>query len=96
MFKQDITEQGAKLMKMLRVAVNSLNNLEILIPIAKTLGESHMGYGVKEEHYDTVRETLLWPLEQGLGKAFTPDLKNAWLITYTTLATIMIEAGNKN
>ncbi|MEP1384385.1 MAG: globin family protein [Paraglaciecola sp.] len=95
LFKQDITEQGTKLMKMLGVAVNNLNNLEMLIPIVQTLGERHIGYGVKEEHYDTVGEALIWTLEQGLGKDFTPELKDAWLITYTTLATVMIEAANK-
>ncbi|MEP0354724.1 globin family protein [Paraglaciecola sp.] len=95
LFKQDITEQGTKLMKMLGVAVNNLNNLEMLIPIVQTLGERHTGYGVKEEHYDTVGEALIWTLEQGLGKDFTPELKGAWLITYTTLATVMIEAANK-
>ncbi|WP_133468708.1 globin family protein [Paraglaciecola marina] len=95
LFKQDITEQGTKLMKMLGIAVNNLNNLEMLIPMVYTLGERHIGYGVKEEHYDTVGEALIWTLEQALGKAFTPELKDAWLIAYTTLATVMIEAANK-
>jgi len=34
----------------------------------------------------------LWTLEQGLGEEFTPDVKEAWTETYTTLATVMIEA----
>ena len=94
LFKGDITEQGAKLMKMLGIAVNSLKSLESLIPIVQSLGEKHVGYGVKDEHYDTVGDALIWTLEQGLGDAFTPQVKDAWLVTYTTLATVMMEAAN--
>jgi len=31
--------------------------------------------------------------EYYLGDAFTPELKEAWVIAYTTLAGVMIEAS---
>jgi len=33
---------------------------------------------------------LLWTLEQGLGDAFTPETKDAWVAAYTILAETMI------
>jgi nitric oxide dioxygenase len=34
----------------------------------------------------------LWTLEKGLGRAFTPELKEAWATVYAVLATVMIDA----
>jgi hemoglobin-like flavoprotein len=44
---------------------------------------------VKNEHYQTVGAALLWTLEQGLGDAFTPDVRDAWATAYELLATVM-------
>ncbi len=91
-FKGDMKEQGKKLMQMITVAVKGLDNLGELVPAVQKLGERHNGYGVKAEHYDTVGEALLDTLEKGLGEAFTTETKEAWTITYTTLASVMKEA----
>ena len=45
------------------------------------------------EHYEPVGAALLWTLGQGLGDGFTPDVEDAWTITYTALAAAMIEAA---
>jgi nitric oxide dioxygenase len=92
MFKSDITEQGAKLMKMIGMAVNSLTNLDALVPVVENLAVGHVAYGVKDEHYAIVGEALIWTLEQGLGDAFTEEVKEAWLAVYTVLSTTMINA----
>ena len=89
----DMKEQGKKLMTMIGVAVKGLDTLGELVPAVQKLGKSHVGYGVKAEHYDTVGAALLDTLEKGLGEDFTPDTKEAWTITYTTLATVMKEAS---
>ena len=93
LFKGDMTEQGAKLMKMIGVAVAALDNLESVIPAVQASGARHKGYGVKDEDYDTVAEALLWTLGQGLGEAFTDDVRGAWVETYTLLAGTMKEAA---
>ena len=89
----DMKEQGAKLMKMIGVAVNGLSRLDTIVPAVQQLGVRHAGYGVKDEDYDTVAGALLWTLGQGLGDAFTDDLKAAWVEAYTLLATTMKEAA---
>ncbi len=92
LFKSDMTEQGAKLMKMIGIAVRGLNNLDAIVPAVQQLGRNHKGYGVKEEHFAPVASALLWTLEQGLGDAWNEDLKAAWTEAYVILSTTMIDA----
>jgi hemoglobin-like flavoprotein len=89
MFKGEMGEQGRKLMGMISVAVNGLSRIETLVPAIEALGRRHVGYGVRDRHYLTVGEALLWTLEQGLGKDFTPETKQAWIEAYGLLATTM-------
>ena len=93
MFKSDIKEQGKKLMQMITAAVRGLNDLGRLVPVVQDLGRRHVGYGVKDQHYDTVGTALLWTLEKGLGDAFTTEVKEAWTTVYALLATTMKNAA---
>ena len=95
LFKGDMKEQGKKLMATLNLAVTSLTKLETILSAVQELGKRHVEYGVRDEHYATVGEALLWTLEQGLGDAFTAEVKEAWTETYTTLSKVMIEAGGE-
>ena len=90
----DMKEQGKKLMIMIGTAVKGLDTLGELVPAVQKLGARHVDYGVKESHYDTVGAALLDTLEKGLGDDFTLETKEAWTITYTTLAGVMIEASD--
>lgn len=90
LFHGDMGEQGRKLMTTLGVVVNGLKDLDAILPAAKSLAVKHVGYGVTATHYTPVGEALIWTLEQGLGAAFTPDVKNAWLTAYGALSGVMI------
>ena len=93
MFRGDMAEQRRKLMQMLTAAVKGLDRLEQLVPVVEDLGRRHDGYGVKDEHYETVGAALLWTLEKGLGDAFTPEVKEAWATVYGLLASVMKTAA---
>jgi hemoglobin-like flavoprotein len=93
LFKGDMKEQGAKLMKTIGLAVSALDNLEPLIETLKDLGANHAVYGVKDEDYATVAAALLWTLEKGLGPQFTDEVKNAWAAAYGALAGVMKEGA---
>ena len=93
MFKGDMREQKRKLMTMLTIAVNGLTRPQELLPAVQELGHRHAAYGVEGRHYDTVGAALLWTLEKGLGEAFTPEVKAAWVAVYTLLATTMQQAA---
>ena len=95
MFPDDLGEQKKKLMAMLGTAVAGLSHLETLVPAVQALGRRHAGYGVKAQHYASVGSALLWTLEKGLGEAFTPATREAWVLVYTTLATVMKDAANE-
>jgi hemoglobin-like flavoprotein len=93
LFKTDMKEQGRKLTAMLSVAVGGLTRLEAIVPAVQDLGRRHVKYGVKDKHYDTVGTALVWTLEKGLGDAFTPEVKEAWVTTYGVLSSTMKDAA---
>jgi hemoglobin-like flavoprotein len=94
LFKGDLDEQKLKLMKMIGVAVTSLDRLDDIMPGLKSLGARHDAYGVRPKHYATVGAALLGALETGLGAAFTPDVKAAWTSAYVVLSQSMQTAAS--
>ena len=93
LFKTDMKEQKQKLMQMLAAAVRGLDDLPALIPVVRQLGARHNGYGVQDQHYETVASALLWTLEQGLGADFTPETREAWIVVYGVLSATMREGA---
>ena len=95
LFPDDLTEQRRKLATMLNTAVRGLNNLEAIIPAVQMLGARHATYGVTDADYDTVAAALLWTLRQGLGPAFSDEVKEAWTDVYGLLAGTMKDAARE-
>ena len=95
LFRGDMNEQGHKLMMMLGVAVANLSKPEVVLPALHKLGERHAGYGVTDAHYATVGAALLWTLEQGLGDAFTVEVRLAWEAVYGLVAETMQDAARR-
>jgi hemoglobin-like flavoprotein len=93
LFPDDLTEQKKKLMAMIGRVVASLSDLPNIVPAVQELGRRHAGYGVKDDDYATVGAALIWTLEQGLGTAFTPEVKDSWVAAYTLLSSVMREAA---
>ena len=92
LFKNDMREQGRNLTAMISVACGSLAHPERITLAMRELGRRHAAYGVRKEHYGTVRTALLWMLHKCLGEAFTPEVKQAWSDAYTLLAGAMQDA----
>jgi hemoglobin-like flavoprotein len=95
LFAGDMEAQGRKLMQMLAVAVRGLDRPDELVPAARALGQRHVGYGVRDEHYATVGSALLWTLEYGLDEAFTPEVRDAWAAVHTVLADTMKQGATE-
>lgn len=95
LFKGNMEEQGKKLMQMIGAAVGKLDDLDTLVPILQSLAKRHRGYGVQEPHYGTVGTTLLKTLEQGLGAAFTPQVKTSWATVFGVMSSVMIAAAKE-
>ena len=93
MFSGDMAAQSRKLMDTLALAVGMLRDMPTLKATLQGLAKRHVGYGVRDEHYDIVGQALLWTLERGLGDAFTPEARIAWSELYAAVAQIMRNAA---
>lgn len=93
MFKSDINAQAEKLMSTLGAMIGCLQERPAFIAMLENLGRRHVGYKVRDEHYDKVGAALLWTLEKMLGDAFTDDARKAWSNLYETAAGVMIRAA---
>lgn len=101
LFPEDMSNQKRKLVKMLAFIVKSLDWLdeqwkedvapnEDLMLVVLAMGRRHsLLYRIPDSSYAVVGEALIWTLDYGLGDAFTPAVRNAWLRLYTYLATAM-------
>lgn len=94
--KTDMDRQRKVLMQTLAVVVKGLDRLDQVGPGVTALGERHAGYGVRPQDYTAVGGALLWTLEQGLGAAFTPEVREAWTAAFGLLSGMMIEAGSRS
>jgi hemoglobin-like flavoprotein len=93
LFTGDMSQQGAKLMQMIAVAVSKLDQPEVLMPVLENLGRRHGGYGVRDADYDTVGAALLKTLYQGLGAAYNEEVEEEWVSVYGVLAATMKKAA---
>jgi nitric oxide dioxygenase len=93
LFRGDMRSQRAKLMAAIAAVVRSLDRPEPMFDQLRALARRHVGYGVRESHYGSVGEALLWTLEQGLGSEFTPAVRAAWAAAYQHISGVMIEAA---
>lgn len=96
LFKTNLNEQGKKLMQTLGVAVGALRDLNALIPVLEKLAIKHLDYGVKVDDYTPVGNALIYTLKQGLGPAFTPELKQAWTSLLKVVFDVMRSAAYPN
>jgi nitric oxide dioxygenase len=96
LFPKDMEPQYMKLMDMLNSIVARLDRLEEYAEELAAMAHRHTGYGVKPEHYKMVGNALLWTLEKGLGKDWTPAVKEAWVMAYGIIADTMINAAANN
>ena len=91
----NLTEQRRKLIQALTMVVQRLEHVEKLATALADLARRHASYGVSNAHYDSVGAALLWTLEQGLGSAWTPQARTAWLHAYALVADVMRGAASE-
>src|SRR5262245_25269026 len=92
LFRKPREAQAQKLAHSLTMVVKGLENPARLRGAIESLGRRHAAYGVRDHHYTTVGEALIWTLEQGLGDAWTAEVRAAWMEAYGWLSFVMREA----
>src|SRR5712692_10795121 len=68
----DLKEQRKKLLGALALVVQNLRKPEVLTSALKGLGQRHVNYGVRPEHYPLVGTILLETFADLLGDDWTP------------------------
>ncbi len=89
LFRGDMAHQGQLLTQALAFAVGGLDRPDAIAPTLAGLGRRHVGYGVREGHYDAVGAALLWTVEQAVGPGFTAEAREAWASAYEVLSSAM-------
>lgn len=84
--------QQKKLLGALVLVVNNLRKPEVLQKALQDLGRRHQGYGVNEEHYGMVAETLIDAMQEMAGDAWTDEIEDAWRSALTVVGEIMLSA----
>src|SRR6185369_9322737 len=88
----DMVAQRDKLAQSLAVVVTAIDDLDTLLPALSALGKRHTRYGVEDHHFDSVGAALLAALEDTLGAAYTPAVRDAWATCYALVAAVMRRA----
>lgn len=92
LFLGDLDSQRSKFHATLSTIIENLDQPALLSDRVHTLGVSHAGYGVRDEHYDTVEKALLWALRECLQGEFSHNTEIAWKKAYRAVARAMVSA----
>jgi hemoglobin-like flavoprotein len=79
LFRSDMERQYLKLMDMIAAIVGTLDKREMFQSVISHSGRQHAQFGAKPLHFAALGDALIWGLEQQLGAAFTPEMKEAWI-----------------
>jgi hemoglobin-like flavoprotein len=82
LFRGNLQEQQKKLMRMLRVAVENINDPSQLQPMLYNLGMIHQSYGIEPHHFISFGTALLYALHNVLKDKFTKEVEEAWHTAY--------------
>lgn len=90
MFPDSMAHQPHRLMAVLTLLINELENAETVTHELTGLAQRHRTYGVQPVHYTAVGQALIQTLHDVLGEHWTPDVQAAWGELYQTVANVMI------
>lgn len=89
LFPDDLQEQGQKFVDTLGAVIRALDSAQSVADDLDDLGQRHVEYGVQREHYEVLREALLWSLAQILDEEYDDEVAAAWCAAYDVAARAM-------
>ena len=87
----DMSEQRKKLQQSLALIVEHMQHPEVLGGMPRELGQRHVTYGVRPEHYPRVGAVLLETFADFLGKHWTRAHHDAWVKGYEAVSRLMVQ-----
>ncbi len=91
LFREDRRVQGRKLMKMILMVVNSLQDFNTLRGQLLALGQRHINYGVMPDYFPTMGQALIDTLAARVGPTFDDETRQAWEQLFALVAETTIE-----
>jgi len=92
------SDEKAALKKLFSKYVNSvgctvagLQDMNHLVPMLTRLGNRHLAYRVKAEHFAVMGVAMQRTLAELLGDDYTADVQSAWTLVFNFMSSIMIE-----
>jgi hemoglobin-like flavoprotein len=85
--------QEQMLTEALVAVLDHVENAAWLTETLQALGAKHVAYGVTDEMYDWVGDSLLITLAEVAGDAWTPRVARAWKDAYGAIAGLMMEGA---
>jgi nitric oxide dioxygenase len=93
LFPDDLTAPRGKLVDELLFLAGAAVDLPVFLERARHLGARHQSYGVRPDHYDTVRAALMDSLSEVLGSRWDEVTGRAWRSLYCLVAETMLEGA---
>ena len=87
----DMFEQRKKLQQSLALIVEHMQHPEVLGSMLQELGQRHVTYGVRPEHYPLVGAVLLETFADFLGQHWTQAHHDAWVKGYEAVSSLMLK-----
>lgn len=93
-FKHSTPSYSRWFVNMMNCLVNKLDDTNV-IHDARTLGKKYAENGIRDEHYDCIKEAFFWALKKKLGEKWTPAVMVSWIWFYSTISFIMKGGGSE-
>jgi nitric oxide dioxygenase len=87
----DMLEQRKKLQQSLALIIEHMQHPEVLGDMLQELGQRHVTYGIRPEHYPLVGAVLLETFADFLGKHWTQAHHDAWAQAYEAVSNLMLK-----
>ncbi len=87
----DMLEQRKKLQQTLAMIVEHMQHPEVLGGMLREMGQRHVTYGIRPEHYPLVGTVLLETFADFLGKHWTQAHHDAWVKGYEAVSSLMLQ-----
>ncbi len=90
MFPVEMSKQREKIGQTLEQVIANLRSADDLSGPLRELGERHVGYGAKPEHYPIVIDEMVAAMAEVAGAAWTPEDSADWSLALRVISERMI------
>jgi hemoglobin-like flavoprotein len=95
LFPSDMSKQKGHLLAAVGLVVKHADNLASLETPLMDMGERHVKYGARPEHYPVVRDTMIAALARVAGPAWDAQLAADWTAALNAVAGAMLKGAER-